>query len=114
MWLQVLEELGLDAADLVEDLSLSISSSRDEEKNDASCIEESPSWKSAPLPDATPGRRRNVARLRAMGGDPTCVPPNFNSTMLAIWEELWHSMPQSGKISVTVNSLLQQYIQGAL
>ena len=29
--------------------------------------------------------------------------------MSAIWEELWHSMPQSGKISVTVNSLLQQY-----
>ena len=71
---------------------------------------ESPSgWKSIPLPDATPGRRRNVARLRAMGGDPTCVPPDFNSSMLTIWEELWHSMPRSGKVSVTVNTLLQNY-----
>ena len=68
-------------------------------------------WKSAPLPlsDDTPGRRRNVSRLRAMGGDPTCVPPDFNSSMLAVWEQLWHSMPQSGRISVTVKSLLQQY-----
>ncbi len=65
--------------------------------------------KSIPLPDATPGRRRNVARLRAMGGDPTCILPDFNSSMLTIWEELWHSMPQSGKVSVTVNSLLQNY-----
>lgn len=67
-------------------------------------------WKSAPLPlpDAT-GRRRNVSRLRAMGGDPTCVPPDFNSSMLAVWEELWHSMPQSGRGSVTVKSLLQTY-----
>ena len=66
-------------------------------------------WKSVPLPDATPGRRRNVVRLRAMGGDPTCVPPDFNSSMLTIWEELWHSMPRSGKVSVTVNTLLQNY-----
>ena len=44
-----------------------------------------------------------------MGGEPTCVPPDFNSSMLAIWEELWHSMPQSGKVGVTVNSLLQRY-----
>ena len=55
------------------------------------------------------GRRRNVARLRVMGGDPTCVPPDFNSSMLAIWEELWHSMSQSGRVSITVNSLLQRY-----
>ena len=76
---------------------------------DASCPESVPAWRSAPLPDTTPGRRRNVARLRAMGGDPTCVPPDFNSSMLAIWEELWNSMPQSGKVSITVHSLLQQY-----
>lgn len=38
-----------------------------------------------------------------------CVPPDFNSTMLSVWEELWHLMPQSGKVSVTVNSLLQHY-----
>lgn len=66
-------------------------------------------WKSVPLPDATPGRRRNVARLRAMGGDPTCVPPDFNRSMLAIWEELWHSMPRSGRVSVLVSNLLQSY-----
>jgi len=72
--------------------------------------DQSPSdWRSVPLPGATPGRRRNVSRLRALGGDPTCVPPNFNSTMLAVWEELWHSMPQSGRVSVTVNALLQHY-----
>ena len=47
-----------------------------------------------------------MARLRAMGGDTTCVPPDFNSSMLAIWEELW---PQSGRVSITVNSLLQRY-----
>ena len=68
-----------------------------------------PDWKNIPLPGATPGRRRNVSRLRAMGGDPTCVPPDFNRSMLAIWEELWHSMPQSGRVRVTVNSLLQRY-----
>ena len=44
-----------------------------------------------------------------MGGDPTCVPPDFNSGMLTVWEELWHSMPRSGRVSVTVNTLLQQY-----
>ena len=43
-----------------------------------------------------------MARFRTMG-------PNFNDSMKAIWEELWESMPQSGKISVTVNKLLQQY-----
>ena len=40
---------------------------------------------------------------------PTCIPPDFNSSMLAIWEELWHSMPQSGWVSITVKSLLQTY-----
>ena len=44
-----------------------------------------------------------------MGGDPTCVPPDFNSSMLGIWEELWHSMPQSGRVGIAVNSLLQRY-----
>ena len=44
-----------------------------------------------------------------MGGDPTCVPPDFNATMNAIWEELWASMPQSGSVSATVKQLLQQY-----
>ena len=68
-----------------------------------------PSWKSAPIPDASPGRQRNISRLRAMGGDPTCVPPDFNSTMLAVWEELWHTMPQSGRVGVIVNTLLQRY-----
>ena len=68
-----------------------------------------PGWKSASIPDASPGRRRNISRLRAMGGDPTCVPPDFNSSMLAVWEELWHNMPQSGRVGVTVNTLLQRY-----
>ena len=53
-----------------------------------------PAWRNAPIPDASPGRWRNVSRLRAMGGDPTCVPPDFNSSMLAVWEELWHPMPR--------------------
>lgn len=44
-----------------------------------------------------------------MGGDPTCVPPDFNRSMLAVWEELWQSMPQSGKVSATVYTLLQEY-----
>ena len=83
---------------------------KDSTTADTACVNEPPSgWKSLPLPDATPGRRRNVSRLRAMGGDPMCVPPDFNSTMLAVWEELWHAMPQSGRVSVTVKSLLQQY-----
>ena len=68
-----------------------------------------PAWKSAPIPDASPGRRRNVSRLRAMGGDPKCVPPDFNSSMLAVWEELWHAMPQSGGVGATVHNLLQRY-----
>lgn len=29
--------------------------------------------------------------------------------MLAVWEELWHAMPQSGRVSVKVKTLLQQY-----
>lgn len=77
--------------------------------SDSDATKSPSAWKSAPLPDSTPGRRRNVQRLRAMGGDPMCVPPDFNSTMLSVWEELWHLMPQSGKVSVTVNSLLQHY-----
>lgn len=36
-------------------------------------------------------------------------PPDFNTSMLAVWEELWHAMPQSGRVSATVHSLLQQY-----
>ena len=66
-------------------------------------------WRNVSLPIATPGRHRNVPRLRAMGGDPTCVPPNFNPSMEAIWEELWDAMPQSGKTGVTVKTLLAQY-----
>lgn len=44
-----------------------------------------------------------------MGGDPTCVPPDFNTPMVTIWDELWESMPQSGSVSVTVKELLRQY-----
>lgn len=62
-------------------------------------------WKSIPLPDVML-RLRNVACLHATGGDPTCVPPDFNSSML---EELWHSMSRSGQDSITVNTLLQNY-----
>ena len=29
--------------------------------------------------------------------------------MLAVWEELWHSMPQSGRVSTTVYALLKEY-----
>lgn len=69
-----------------------------------------PDWRSVPLPEVdTNPRRRNVARLRAMGGDPTCVPPDFNNSMLAIWEDLWHSMHQSGKVGVAVHDLLRHY-----
>ena len=50
-----------------------------------------------------------MARRRAIGGDSACVPPNFNQAMLSVWEDLWHAMPQTGKISVTVHKLLQQY-----
>ena len=32
-----------------------------------------------------------------------------NNDMLAIWEDLWHSMPQSGKVSITVHELLKRY-----
>ena len=39
----------------------------------------------------------------------TCVPPELNRSMLAVWEELWHVMPQSGKVSAAVNTLLQHY-----
>jgi hypothetical protein len=136
--LQALEELGIDAVDLADEApsifeSLSDASTASNTPEDVkspgtstatngdgetpidredskTADAESPSgWKSIPLPDATPGRRRNVAHKRAMGGDPTCVSPDFNSSMLTIWEELWHSMPRSGKVSVTVNSLLQNY-----
>ena len=68
-----------------------------------------PAWNCTPIPDASPGRRRNISRLRAMGGDPTCVPPDFNSSMLTVWEELWYTLPQSGRVGVTVNNLLQRY-----
>ena len=43
------------------------------------------------------------------GGDPTRLPPNCNSAMLTVWKELWHSLPRSGRVSVTVNALLQHY-----
>ena len=84
--------------------------SKDSTTAGAACVDKSaPAWKSVPLPDASPGRRHNVARLRAMGGDPTCVPPDFNRGTLTMWEELWHSMPQSGSVSNAVNNLLQRY-----
>ena len=44
-----------------------------------------------------------------MGGFLTCVPPDFNRSMLAVWEELWHSMTQSSNVSAMVNTLLQKY-----
>ncbi len=66
-------------------------------------------WQNLPLPTVTPGRNRNVARFRSMGGDPNCVPPDFNATMKAIRVELWESMPKSGKVSVTVKDLIQRY-----
>ena len=166
LWLQVLKELGLDAADLLDDEGIDMGMDKDSDRSapDSRSIvshsdrglsdagqrdlsvsdagqcdlsvsdagqrdlldtglsdagqsslpfsDDSPTvtdWRDVPLPDSTPGRRRNVARRRAMGGDSSCVPPDFNRSMSAIWEELWHSMPQSGKISVTVHSLLQQY-----
>ena len=37
------------------------------------------------------------------------MPPDFNKGMLEIWEELWHGMPQSGSIGVTVRGLLSKY-----
>ena len=37
------------------------------------------------------------------------MPPHFNKGMLEIWEELWHGMPQSGSIGVTVRDLLRKY-----
>lgn len=59
---------------------------KDPTTSDTACTDtcrSTSAWKSVPLPDATSGRQRNVSRLRAMGGDPTCVPPDFNSSMLA-------------------------------
>ena len=50
-----------------------------------------------------------VEKWHTLGKNPTCIPPDFNSSMLVIWEEMWHSMPQSCTISVTVHGLLQQY-----
>ncbi len=43
------------------------------------------------------------------GGDPSCVPPDFNHGMQAIWEDLWHAMPQSGRVGTTVHTMLQRY-----
>lgn len=76
--------------------------------DDSPSTSSAPDWKRVPLPDATPKRHRNVSRLRAMSGDVTCVPPDFNSGMLAIWEELQDSMPKR-KIGVTVHELLKLY-----
>ena len=66
-------------------------------------------WKTAPLPQVSPGRKRNVPRLRAMSGHPLCVPPNFNEEMEAVWLKLWSSMPQRGSPSTLVKTLLDQY-----
>ena len=96
------------ASNGAEEMAINVCSlrfSKDSLTADVACVDKSaPAWKSVPLSDATPGRRGTVAHLRAMGGDPTCVPLDFNSSMLGIWEELWHSMPQNGRVSITVNS----------
>lgn len=39
----------------------------------------------------------------------TSVPPDFNTSMKTIWEELWESMPQTGSISTVIGKLLLQY-----
>ena len=39
----------------------------------------------------------------------TSVPPDFNEAMERVWQELWDSMPQSGKVGMIVKQLLQQY-----
>lgn len=39
----------------------------------------------------------------------TSVPPDFNKAMERVWQELYDSMPQSGKVGMTVKQLLQQY-----
>lgn len=62
-----------------------------------------------PLPPTTPGRKRNVPRYRCLGGDSTCVSPNFNEAMIDVWEELREEMPQSGRISTSIHQLLQKY-----
>ena len=41
-----------------------------------------------------------------MGGDVTCVTPDFNDTIL---EQLYDTMPQSGKIGAVVHKFLQKY-----
>ena len=48
----------------------------------------------------------SVSRLCSMGGDVTCVTPDFNDT---IWEQLYDTMPQSGKIGAVVHKFLQKY-----
>ncbi len=130
MWLQVLEELGLSEEDLVNGYvepltghssppshsspsltghsspSLTGHSSPPLYSPSSSSPLSPPDWRNVSLPEATSGRRRNVSRLRAMGGDPTCVPPDFNRGMKAIWEELWTAMPQSGKAGEKVKVLL--------
>lgn len=57
----------------------------------------------------TPRRKKNKSRLRAMRGDVSSVPPNFNAAMEGVWLELWDSMPQSGKVGMTVRTLLRLY-----
>ena len=66
-------------------------------------------WKTAPLPQVSPGRNSNVPRLRAMSGDPLCVPPNLIEEMEAVW--LWFSMPQRGSPSTLLKTLLEQYCE---
>ena len=46
-----------------------------------------------------------------MGGDVTSVPPDFNVNMTGIWNELWQSMPQTGRPGVVVKQLMTQYKQ---
>ncbi len=38
-----------------------------------------------------------------------CVPPDFNEAMLAIWEELWCAMPETGNTLPKVHELLKLY-----
>ena len=47
-------------------------------------------WKNTPLPSVAPLQKKgvSVSRLRSMGGDVTCVTPDFNDTMKAFWEQL--------------------------
>lgn len=63
-------------------------------------------WQSSPLPNVTPARRSHVAHFHSRGGHSTCAPPDFNDSMLAMWEELWNAMPQTGRVNLTMKYLI--------